>query len=258
MVDEVVSRLLEAEYNRTPIDPITTKYPDMMIDDAYKIQLRLIEEKKKRGEIVVGKKVGLTSKAMQELAGIDEPDYGFLTDRMVVFEGFPIKLSELIHPRVEAEIVFVLKEDLEGPGVLVSDVLRATDYIMPALEIIDSRIKRDKRRRIEDSISDNAGTGRVVFSGKMSSITDMDLRRVGLIFEKNGDVISTAAGAAVLGNPAQAVAWLANKLSRYGVTLHEREIILSGSLIAAIDVGPGDSVTAIFDRIGSVKAKFVE
>jgi len=258
MVDEVVSRLLEAEYNRTPIDPITTKYPDMMIDDAYKIQLRLIEEKRKRGEIVVGKKVGLTSKAMQELAGIDEPDYGFLTDRMVVFEGFPIKLSELIHPRVEAEIVFVLKEDLEGPGVLVSDVLRATDYIMPALEIIDSRIKRDKRRRIEDSISDNAGTGRVVFSGKMSSITDMDLRRVGLIFEKNGDVISTAAGAAVLGNPAQAVAWLANKLSRYGVTLHEREIILSGSLIAAIDVGPGDSVTAIFDRIGSVKAKFVE
>jgi len=230
----------------------------MMIDDAYKIQLRLIEEKKKRGEIVVGKKVGLTSKAMQDLAGIDEPDYGFLTDRMVVFEGFPIKLSELIHPRVEAEIVFVLKEDLEGPGVLVSDVLRATDYIMPALEIIDSRIKRDKRRRIEDSISDNAGTGRVVFSGKMSSITNMDLRRVGLVFEKNGDVISTAAGAAVLGNPAQAVAWLANKLSRYGVALHEREIILSGSLIAAIDVGPGDSVTATFDRIGSVKAKFVE
>ena len=129
---------------------------------------------------------------------------------------------------------------------------------MPALEIIDSRIKRDKRRRIEDSISDNAGTGRVVFSGKMSSITDMDLRRVGLIFEKNGDVISTAAGAAVLGNPAQAVAWLANKLSRYGVALHEREIILSGSLIAAIDVGPGDNVTATFDRIGSVKAKFVE
>jgi 2-keto-4-pentenoate hydratase len=109
MVDEVVSWLLEAECRRAPIDPLTTKYPDMIIDDAYKIQLRLIEEKKKRGEIVVGKKVGLTSKAMQDLAGIDEPDYGFLTDSMVVFEGYPIKLSELIHPRVEAEIVFVLK-----------------------------------------------------------------------------------------------------------------------------------------------------
>jgi 2-oxopent-4-enoate hydratase len=257
MVDEVVSRLLNAEEKRVPIEPLTIKYPNMRIDDAYKIQLKLIEEREKRGEVVVGKKVGLTSKAMQELVGINEPDYGFLTDRMVVFEEFPIKFSELIQPRIEAEIAFVLKEDLKGPGILVSDVLRATDYVMPSLEIIDSRIKRGNRR-IEDSIADNAGTGRVVFSGKKTSIADIDLRCVGLIFEKNGAIVSTAAGAAVLGNPVQAVAWLANKLSEFGITLYAKEIILSGSLIAAVDIKPKDSFSAKFDRLGSVKAKFVD
>jgi len=257
LIDEIAGRLLDAEDRRSPIGAITVQYPGITIDDAYKIQLRLIEKRKKRGEVVIGKKVGLTSKAMQQLAGIDEPDYGHLTDRMVVLEGLPIRVSELIQPMVEAEIAFVLKEDLKGPGVLVSDVIRATEYIMPALEIIDGRTKRDGRR-IDDSVADNAGTGRVVFSGKMSSIGDVDLRYVGLVFEKNGDIVSTAAGAAVLGHPAQAVAWLANKLSKYGVSLNAREVVISGSLVAAIKVGPGDSVRATFDRLGSVTTKFVE
>jgi 2-oxopent-4-enoate hydratase len=257
-IDEIVSLLLEAEEKKMPIDPITKKNPNIDINDAYRIQLKLIDERKKRGEIIVGKKVGLTSKAMQELAGINEPDYGFLTDRMVVYEDFPISLSGLIQPRVEAEIAFVLKKDLKGPGVIVSDVLHATDYIMPSLEIIDSRQKRDIGRRIEDSISDNAGTGRVIFGGRKSPIDNLDLRYMGLVFEKNGMVISTAAGAAVLGNPVQAVAWLANKLSLFGVTLYTGETILSGSLIAAVDISPGDSFLATFDHIGSVKTKFIE
>jgi len=256
-VERIADRLLEAEDNRAPIDAITVQYPRMTTDDAYRIQLKLIEKRKKRGEVVIGKKIGLTSKAMQQLLGISEPGYGHLTDRMVVLEGLPIRVSELIQPMVEAEIAFVLKEDLKGPGVLVSDVVRATECIMPALEIVDHRIESDGRR-IEDLVAENAGTGRVVFSGKMSSIADVDLRYVGLVFEKNGDVISTAAGAAVLGNPVQAVAWLANKLSRYGVSLIAREVVISGSLVAATRVGPGDSVKATFDRFGSVAAKFVE
>jgi 2-oxopent-4-enoate hydratase len=258
-IDEIVSSLLEAEEKKVPIDPITKKYPNMNINDAYRIQLKLIDERKRRGEVVIGKKVGLTSKAMQELARINEPDYGFLTDRMVVYEDFPISLSELIQPRVEAEIAFVLKSDLKGPGVIVTNVLHATDYIMPSLEIIDSRQKRDtSKRRIEDSISDNAGTGRVVFGGRKTPIENLDLRYIGLVFEKNGMVISTAAGAAVLGNPVQAVAWLANKLSLFGVTLYAGETILSGSLIAAVNISPGDSFSATFDHIGSVKTKFIE
>jgi 2-oxopent-4-enoate hydratase len=259
VIEKYVQDLLIAEDTRVPIEPITDQFPNLTTEDAYNIQLRLIEEKKKRGEIIIGKKIGLTSKAMQELAGIAEPDYGFLTDRMVVFEGFPIKLSELIRPAVEAEIAFVLKNDLTGPGVLVSDVLQATDFIMPSLEIIDGRTKRGSgKRRVENSILDNAGTGRVVFGGKRCSIEDIDLRCMGLIFERKGEVVSTAAGAAVFGNPVQAVAWLANKLSRYGVTLHAGETILSGSLIAAIRANKGDFFTATFDHIGSVKAKFIE
>jgi 2-oxopent-4-enoate hydratase len=259
IIEKYVQDLLKAEDSRVPIEPITDKYPSLSTEDAYKIQLTLIEEKKKRGEIIIGKKIGLTSKAMQEVAGISEPDYGFLTDHMVVFEDFPIKLSELIRPAVEAEIAFVLKEDLRGPGILVSDVLQATAFIMPSLEIIDGRTKRDPgKRRVENSIADNAGTGRVVFGAKRCSIEDIDLRCMGLIFEKNGEVISTATGAAVYGNPIQAVGWLANKLSEFGVTLDAGETILSGSLIAAVRAKNRDTFTATFDHIGSVKVRFTE
>lgn len=258
IIEEYALALIEAEDTQTPIEPITKEYPDLSTEDAYKIQLRLIEEKTKRGEVIIGKKIGLTSKAMQERAGIDEPDYGFLTDKMVAYEDFPIKLSELIMPAVEVEIAFVLQEDLQGPGVLVSDVLQATDYIMPCLEIIDGRtIRYPGEWRVENSILDNAAVGRVVFGGKRCSLDDVDLRYVGMVFEKNGEIISTAAGAAVYGNPVQAVAWLANKLSEFGVILKSGETIISGSLIAADRVSAGDNYAATFDRLGSVKVKFV-
>jgi 2-oxopent-4-enoate hydratase len=256
VIEEYAKALIVAEDTQTPIEPITTEYPELNIEDAYKIQLKVIEEKTKRGESIIGKKIGLTSKAMQSRAGIDEPDYGFLTDKMIVFEDFPVKRSEFINPSVEAEIAFVLKKDLKGPGVLVSDVIQATDYIMPCLEIIDGRRIRRPNRRVEDSILDNAGAGKVVFGAKKTLLEGIDLRLVGLVFEHNGEIVSTATGAAVYGNPIQAVAWLANKLAQFGVSLEKGETIISGSLIAAVKANAGDVFTATFDRLGTVKIKF--
>ena len=258
VIEEYAKALIRAEDTQTPIEPITKQYPSLNLEDAYKIQKKIIEEKTRRGEEIIGKKIGLTSKAMQELAGIKEPDYGILTDRMIVLEDFPIKRSEQINPMVEAEIAFVLKKELKGPGVTVSGVLQATDYVMPSLEIIDGRtIRVPGERRVENSILDNAAVGKVVFGARRCSIDDVDLRLIGLVFERNNEIVSTAAGAAVYGNPVQAVAWLANKLSGFGVTLKAGETIISGSLVAAVRVDAGDCFTATFDRLGSVKVKFL-
>ena len=257
VIEEYAKALIVAEDTQTPIESLTNQYPELNFEDAYKIQLKIIEGKTKRGEKIVGKKIGLTSKAMQQLANIHEPDYGFLTDRMIVYEDFPVKRSDLINPRVEAEIAFVLKKDLKGPGVTVSDVLLATDFVMPCLEIIDSRVT-SLERRVENSILDNAAVGKVVFGAKRTNIMDVDLRTVGLVFEQNGEIVATAAGAAVYGNPAQAVAWLANKLSEFGVELNAGETVISGSLIAAVAANVGDVFTATFDRLGSVKVKFIK
>ena len=256
IIEDYAKALIVAEDTQTPIEVLTTKYPNLNFEDAYKIQLKIIELKTKRGEKIIGKKIGLTSKAMQQLASILEPDYGFLTDAMLAYEDFPVKRSDLINPRVEAEIAFVLKKDLIGPGVTVSDVLQATDYVMPCLEIIDSRVI-SLERRVENSILDNAAVGKVVFGAKRTSIDGIDLRTVGLIFEKNGEIVTTAAGAAVYGNPVHAVAWLANKLSEFGVELKAGESIISGSLIAAVVANAGDVFRATFDRIGTVKVKFI-
>jgi 2-oxopent-4-enoate hydratase len=256
VIEEYAKSLIGAEDTQTPIEPITTQYPDLTIEDAYRIQLKIIEEKTKRGEIIIGKKIGLTSKAMQSLASLNEPDYGFLTNRMLAYEDFPVKRSEFINPAVEAEIAFVLNKDLKGPGVVVSDVLQATDYVMPCLEIIDSRTIRRPDRRVEDSILDNAAVGKVVFGAKRTSLEGIDLRLVGLVFEYNGEIASTATGAAVYGNPIQAVAWLANKLAEFGVSLKKGETIISGSLIAAVRANAGDVFTATFDRLGPIKIKF--
>jgi 2-oxopent-4-enoate hydratase len=259
VIEDYAKSLVKAEDTQTPIEPITTEYPNLTIEDAYKIQLKVVSEKTKRGEIIVGKKIGLTSKAMQQLGGIFEPDYGFLTDRMIAYEDFPVKRSDFINPGVEAEIAFVLKKDLEGPGIIVSDVLQATDYVMPCLEIIDGRTIRRPDRRVENSILDNAGVGKVIFGAKKTKLEGIDLRLVGLVFEHNGEIVSTATGAAVYGNPVQAVAWLANKLSEFDVSLKAGEVIISGSLIAAVrGAKDGDVLTATFDRLGSVKLKFTE
>lgn len=249
MIDEetvlkIAQELIKAEDEGNPVDPISERF-DLTIEDAYKIQLKVIELKKKRGEKVIGKKIGLTSKRMQEALGVYQPDYGHITDRMIIEEDFPIRLSELIQPKIEVEITFVLKEDLEGPGVTTADVLSATKGVIPSFEVIDSRIKNWKIK-IQDTIADNASIGRVILGSTLKDILGLDLRTVGVVVKKNGEIIQTAAGAAVLGSPVNSVAWLANKLSEYGVSLKAGEIILSGSLIAAIDIKKGDVVQAEF------------
>jgi len=256
LIKSLALELLRAEDEAKPVEPISERYPEISVEDAYRIQLEIVRRKIERGEKVVGKKIGLTSRAMMEMLGVDQPDYGHITDRMVVLENDSIDTSKLIAPKVEAEIAFLLKEDLEGPGVTPARVIQATEGVFPALEIIDSRIK-DWRIKIFDTVADNAGIARLVLGSKMTRIENIDLRLIGLVMRKNGEIVATAAGAAVLGNPVDSVAWLANKLSEFGVSLKRGEIILSGSLIRAFDVKPGDSVIAEFDRLGSVSARFV-
>jgi len=256
VIEKISQQLLEAEKTCHPIDAISEKYPDMTYDDAYAIQLKTIEKKVKAGAVVVGRKIGLTSKAMQELIGLDEPDFGIIVDNRVFSEREPIPAKSMIVPRIEAEIGFLLKDDLKGPGVTVVDVLAATAGVMPLLEVKDSRI-RNLKPTIKDAIADNATSGIVILGGKLTPLaSDIDLRLVGMIFEKNGKVVSTAAGAAALGNPAEPVAWLANKLTRYGITLRKGEFIMSGGLARAEEVKPGSFFRATFDRLGSVSALF--
>jgi len=192
---------------------------------------------------------------MHEMLGVSEPDYGHLLDRMLVYEDFGMPASTLIAPRIEGEIAFVLDSDLTGPGVTPSDVVRATAGVMPALEIIDSRVK-DWKIKIQDTVADNASGAAFVVGAEMVPIKGLDLRKVGFVFIKNGKIAATAAGAAVLGSPVQSVAWLANKLGAYGIGLKAGEIILSGSAVAALPVAQGDSISLTVDRIGAVSCFF--
>ena len=248
--------LLTAEKNRKPIPPLTDSDPGITVDEAYRIQLQVIEMKKSSGQVVVGKKIGITSRAMQTMLGVNEPDYGHILDGMVVMEGEQIRPADLIQPRIEGELAFILREDLKGPGVTLADVIRCSEGVIPALEIIDSRIA-DWKIKLPDTVADNASSARIVLGGKITPILGLDLRTVGMVLEKNGEVVATAAGAAVLGNPAQAVAWLANKLAVYGIMLRKGEVILSGSLTAAVPVNAGDFIRADFGLLGDVKIKFI-
>ena len=248
--------LLTAEKNRKPILPLTESDPGITVDEAYRIQLQVIAMKKSSGQVVVGKKIGITSRAMQTMLGVNEPDYGQILDGMVVMEGEQIRAADLIQPRIEGELAFILREDLKGPGVTLADVIRCSEGVIPALEIIDSRIA-DWKIKLPDTVADNASSARIVLGGKITPILGLDLRTVGMVLEKNGEVVATAAGAAVLGNPAQAVAWLANKLAVYGIMLRKGEVILSGSLTAAVPVNAGDFIRADFGLLGDVKIKFI-
>lgn len=254
VITKLAASLYEAEEQVVAIDKLTDNYP-LTNEQAYQIQLAGMEMRTAAGHKIVGKKIGLTSKAMQTALGVFEPDYGYIADYMMQYEGDAILMNKLIAPKVEPELAFILKEDLTGPAVTIAQVLQATAGIMPAIEIIDSRIK-DWKINIQDTIADGASIGRVVLSGSLMPIEAIDLRTMGLVLEKNGKVVATAAGAAVLGHPANAVAWLANKLAQYGIPLKKGEIIMSGSFTAACPVAAGDCVTCYFDRLGRVSATF--
>ncbi|MDK2823530.1 MAG: 2-keto-4-pentenoate hydratase [Clostridia bacterium] len=254
-IKEAADLLLQAGQELKPIDALTNKYPDITIEDAYKIQLENVSKKVNSGKTIVGKKIGLTSRAMQSMLGVPEPDYGHLLDDMVGEEELPIELSTLLQPKVEAEIAFVLKDELKGPGVTLAKVLQATEGVIPSFEIIDSRIK-DWKIKIQDTIADNASSAMVILGSQLVPIKEVDLKHMGMVLEKNGQIIDTAAGAEALGHPALAVAWLANKLAQYDISLKPGEIILSGSLTKAYEVTGNDTFLATFAGLGTVKAVF--
>jgi 2-keto-4-pentenoate hydratase len=255
-IEDLAAELLLAQQQCTPLDPLTNRFPDLNIAQAYQIQLVAIRNRLKEGRRVVGKKIGLTSKAMQDLLGVHEPDYGHLLDDMIVLNDQPVAVDKLLQPRCEGEIAFLLGRNVIGPGVTVADLLAATEAVIPALEIVDCRI-RDWKIKIQDTIADNAASARVVLGNKLTPVHDLDLRLVGMVLMKNGQVVATGAGAAVLGHPAASVAWLANKLHEFDISLKAGEIILSGSLTTAPPVAAGDYFRVDFDRLGSVSAYFV-
>lgn len=252
---EIADMLYYAEKTRTPMDLITSQYPDINAEDSYKIQLSYVDKRIKNDEVtIIGKKIGLTSEAMRIMANVDEPDYGHLFDDMYYEMDVMIDTNSMIQPKIEPEIAFILKKELKGPGVKVSDVIEATAGVMPSFEIIDSRL--NGKIKFEDTVADNGSSAKLVLGTQMVNIKQIDLRTTGLVFEKNGKIIDTAAGASVMGNPAVAVAWLANKLYYYGISLKPGEIVLSGSLTKAYDIKPGDIYTATFGGLGTVKAVF--
>ncbi|WP_003542207.1 2-keto-4-pentenoate hydratase [Desulfotomaculum nigrificans] len=252
----IAAELLRAEATQTPIDTLTDTYPDLNVEDAYQIQLAQVDMQLKMGHKVVGKKIGLTSKGMQQLLGVNEPDYGHLFEHMLLMEGEPCRRDQLIWPRIEGELAFVLKDRLKGPGVNIADVYRATAGIMPAIEIVDSRI-RDWKIKLPDTVADNGSSARFVLGSRMVPVEELDLRHIGMVLEKNGEMVNNGAGAAVWGHPAAAVAWLANKLAAYDIALEPGEIILSGAITAAVDANAGDVFTVSFHSLGTLNLKFI-
>ncbi|MGO0059914.1 2-keto-4-pentenoate hydratase [Brevibacillus fluminis] len=254
---EIAGRLLVAERSRVPIEPLSTAYPAISVTDAYQIQIAQIQEKVAQGAKIVGKKIGLTSEAMQQMFGVKTPDYGHLLDTMMHVDGDTIDIDRFIEPKLESEIGFVLKSDLQGPGITEADVIEATAYVVPAFELIDSRIQ-DWKIKFADTVADNGSSARAILGGKSTELANLDLAHIGMVVSRNGQQIATAAGAAVMGNPLRAVAWLANALGEFGIALKAGEVVLSGALTAAVPVKARETYTAEFAHIGCVSVSFGE
>lgn len=252
---EVAAALACAEAERQPIDPVTETWSGFDVDDAYAVQLHNVRSRQQAGERLCGFKVGLTSLAMQQMLGVDQPDYGHLLAPMIVASGSEVERSSLVAPRVEVETAFVLGSPLSGPEVTIVDVLRATEFVLPAIEVIDSRIA-EWRITLADTVADNASSALVVLGTRPVLLRDADLRLTGAVLELDGRVADTGAGAAVLGHPAVAVAWLANALAAYDVTFEPGQVILPGSCTRAVPVDAGSAVRAELSGIGSVSVSF--
>lgn len=247
--------LYEALVERRTVAPLTEREPDITISDAYRVQLRMNERRIEAGETVVGKKIGVTSRAIQELIGVSQPDFGQLTSGMAFEEGQELPLGGLIQPRAEAEVAFLLGRDLDGPGITATDVIRATDCVMPCFEIVDSRIT-DWKIKIQDTIADNASCGVYLLGEAKAKPTDLDLNLAGMVLERNGELFSTAAGAAVQGGPVNAVVWLANTLGELGIPFKAGEVILSGSQSTLVPAVPGDTLRCTVGGLGSCEVRF--
>jgi 2-oxopent-4-enoate/cis-2-oxohex-4-enoate hydratase len=254
-IEQYGDELYQALLDRKAVDPLTDREPSITIEDAYQIQLRMIQRRLDAGETIVGKKIGVTSKIVMDMLRVNQPDFGQLTSGMVFSEGQAILAGSMIAPRAEAEVAFVLKRDLMGPGITAADVLRATDFVVPCFEIVDSRIK-DWKIKIQDTVADNASCGVLVLGGVRKNPHQLDLALAGMVLEKNGEIISTSVGAAVQGSPVNAVVWLANTLGRLGIGLKAGEIILSGSQSPLVPVKAGDSLYCSVGGIGGTSVRF--
>jgi 2-oxopent-4-enoate hydratase len=252
---QLAEELWEADRTAKPIAPLTDRHPDLGIEDAYAIQTVNIDRRVGAGQRVIGRKVGLTSRPMQETLGVDEPDFGVLTDEMVVEDGDLIAMSRLVQPRVEAELAFVMERDLAGPGVSTATALGAIAGALPAVEIVDSRVA-DWKIKLVDTVADNASSGLLVLGGRMRPVADLDLRLLGVVVTRGGELLDTGAGAAALGNPARCVAWLANKLGSLGAGLRAGDVVLPGAVHRMVPVRPGDTFRAEFAHLGAVTVRF--
>jgi 2-oxopent-4-enoate hydratase len=255
VIASVAKELRTAEEERSPVAPVAARFGELTVGDAYAVQQANLEMKLAGGDRIVGRKIGLTSLAMQTQLGVDQPDFGHLLASMAVPNGGAVATAELIAPRIELEIAFLLGRGLAGPGVTTADVLAATDAVFPSLEIIDSRIA-DWKIGLVDTVADNASSGRFVMPSRLTPVRDLDLRLLGGVMEVNGVLVSWSCGAAALGDPAACVAWLANALAPYGGRLEPGEIVLSGALDTSVPVHVGDVVRADFDRLGSAGVRF--
>jgi 2-keto-4-pentenoate hydratase len=253
--DELAADLAQAERSRIPIAPLTAAHPHIDVVDAYEIQLINIRQRVAEGARVLGHKVGLSSKAMQEMMGVDEPDYGHLLDEMQVFENTPVDASRYLYPRVEVEVGFILSADLPGEGCTEEDVLAATEALVPSIELIDTRIT-DWKIGLCDTIADNASSAGFVLGEARVAPGDIDVTTIDAVLTRNGEVIAEGRSDAVLGNPVTAVAWLSRKVESFGVRLRKGDIVLPGSCTRAIDVRAGDEFVADFKGLGAVRLSF--
>jgi len=253
--DKAADLLLMAEKERKPVVQLSKTWPDITIEDAYAISTEVTRRKIAAGAKLIGHKIGLTSKAMQQSSQINEPDYGHLLDNMLVADGAKVPHANYCVPRVELELAFVLAKPLKGPGVGLLDVLRATEYVVPSIEIIDARVQNP--RKIFDTVADNGAAAGIVVGGRPVGPMDIDLRWVGGLMMRNSEIEETGVAAGVLGHPAMGVAWLANKLGSLGTPLEAGHLVLAGSFTRVVWAQPGDTIRADFGALGSISLQFV-
>ncbi|MBG6132454.1 2-oxo-hept-3-ene-1,7-dioate hydratase [Aquimarina sp. EL_43] len=261
-IKEEANRLHDSEKNKKQVVATTNYFPEMDINDAYQIQEEWVNIKKKEGRKVVGYKIGLTSKVMQVAMNINEPDYGTLLDDMVYENGCEIKTSDFLDPRIEVELAFVLKKPLFGDTLTIEDVLDATDYVVPVLELIAARTyrvdpKTNYVRTVKDTISDNAANAGIILGNTRINPRDIDLRWVGALLYKNGTIEESGVAAAVLDHPAKGVIWLAKKYAKHNITLDAGQIILAGSFTRPVIVKAGDTITADYNSLGKITCNFM-
>lgn len=249
---EVIDYLLRAEHEVKEVVKITDQYPDLSIEEAYDLQKKLIERRMEKTKTKrLGIKLGLTSKAKQEMMGVHEAIYGYLLSDMLAFEWEPLQQHRLIHPKAEPEIAFIMGEDLMGEEVTAADVMKAAKFVVAAIEVIDSRYK-DFRFTLPDVVADNCSSAKLILGSKMVKPEELDLSSIGMVMSKNGEMVTTGSGSAVLGHPAEAVAWAVQKLAQRGEGLQKGDIVLSGALSEAVAFDMDDTIIAQFDGLGSV------